>query len=59
MLTTNWLTGQMISLSLRMGPHVKGYVHVQTNPSYSYSTPKTIQNAQRKQHHLHMYDTHS
>ncbi|CAD6593051.1 MAG: hypothetical protein ASARMPREDX12_006678 [Alectoria sarmentosa] len=37
----------MISLSLRMAPHIKGFVHVQTNPSYSYSTTKTIENARR------------
>lgn len=37
----------MVSLSLRMAPHVKGFVHVQTNPSYSYSTSKTIENARR------------
>lgn len=37
----------MISLSLRMAPHIKGFVHVQTNPSYSYSTSKTIENARR------------
>lgn len=37
----------MIRLSLRMVSHVKGFVHVQTNPLYSYSTSKTIENAQR------------
>ena len=46
---TDRLRGQMISLSLRMAPYVKGFVHVQTNPSYSYSTSKTIENARRKQ----------
>lgn len=44
----NWLRGQMISLSLRMASFVKGFVHVQTNPSYSYSTSKTIENARRR-----------
>ena len=44
----NWLRGQMISLSLRMAPYVKGFVHVQTNPSYSYSTSRTVESARRR-----------
>ena len=42
---------QVISLPLRMAHHVKNFVHVQTNPPYSYSTSKTIENARRKQLH--------
>ena len=49
----NWLRGQMISLSLRMAPYLQGFVHVQTNPSYSYSTFKIIENARRKQLRLY------
>ncbi|GLA90728.1 hypothetical protein AtubIFM57143_000335 [Aspergillus tubingensis] len=37
----------MISLSLRIAPHITGHIHIQTNPYYSYSTEKTIVNALR------------
>ncbi|PYI06097.1 transaldolase [Aspergillus sclerotiicarbonarius CBS 121057] len=37
----------MISLSLKIAPHITGYIHIQTNPYYSYSTEKTIANALR------------
>jgi len=37
----------MVSLSLRIVPHLTGYVHTQTNPLYSYSKAKTIANAER------------
>jgi hypothetical protein len=36
----------MVGLSLRMAPHTTGYLHVQTNPKLSYSTQKTIKNAE-------------
>ncbi|PYH92225.1 transaldolase [Aspergillus ellipticus CBS 707.79] len=45
----------MISLSLKIAPHITGYIHIQTNPYYSYSTEKTIANALRiisLTHHL-------
>ncbi|CAL00250.1 uncharacterized protein An07g03160 [Aspergillus niger] len=45
----------MISLSLRIAPHITGHIHIQTNPYYSYSTEKTIVNALRivkLTHHL-------
>ncbi|PYH48833.1 transaldolase family protein [Aspergillus saccharolyticus JOP 1030-1] len=37
----------MIKLALKIAPHIKGYIHIQTNPYYSYSTEKTIVNALR------------
>ncbi|PWY96351.1 transaldolase [Aspergillus sclerotioniger CBS 115572] len=37
----------MLSLSVKIAPHITGYIHVQTNPYYSYSTQKTVQNALR------------
>ncbi|KAB8076452.1 transaldolase [Aspergillus leporis] len=37
----------MVKLSLRIAPHIRGYVHIQTNPYYSYSVEKTIVNALR------------
>ncbi|KAL2010463.1 hypothetical protein VTN00DRAFT_6270 [Thermoascus crustaceus] len=37
----------MVSLALKIAPHIRGRVHVQTNPYYSYSTEKTIANALR------------
>ncbi|RYP34182.1 hypothetical protein DL767_004409 [Monosporascus sp. MG133] len=37
----------MVKLALRIVPHLTGYSHVQTNPKYSYSKQKTIENAQR------------
>ena len=38
----------MISLSLRIAPLITGFVHVQTNPAYAYSTSETVENARRK-----------
>jgi len=37
----------MVSLALKIAPHIRGRVHIQTNPYYSYSTEKTIANAIR------------
>ncbi|OOF90373.1 hypothetical protein ASPCADRAFT_135222 [Aspergillus carbonarius ITEM 5010] len=37
----------MLSLSVKIAPHITGYIHLQTNPYYSYSTEKTIHNALR------------
>ncbi|KAK1143872.1 hypothetical protein N8T08_005985 [Aspergillus melleus] len=37
----------MVKLALKIVPHVRGHVHIQTNPYYSYSTEKTIVNALR------------
>ncbi|KAA8646990.1 transaldolase family protein [Aspergillus tanneri] len=37
----------MVRLALKIAPHIRGNVHVQTNPYYSYSTEKTIENALR------------
>ncbi|KAL2866243.1 transaldolase family protein, partial [Aspergillus lucknowensis] len=38
---------QMVRLALRIAPHIRGYVHIQTNPHESYSTEKTVANAFR------------
>ncbi|CAL3964393.1 unnamed protein product [Diplocarpon coronariae] len=37
----------MVSLQLEISRHVTGFVHVQTNPYYSYDTYKTVQSARR------------
>ncbi|KAF7592059.1 hypothetical protein BBP40_000724 [Aspergillus hancockii] len=37
----------MVKLALRIAPHIRGHVHIQTNPYYSYSVEKTIVNALR------------
>ncbi|KAL9118355.1 MAG: hypothetical protein Q9187_005100 [Circinaria calcarea] len=37
----------LVKLSIRMVPHIRGYIHVQINPFHSYSTLKAIENAQR------------
>ena len=37
----------MVILQLEMSRHVTGFVHVQTNPYYSYDTDKTVKNARR------------
>ncbi|PLB45986.1 transaldolase [Aspergillus steynii IBT 23096] len=37
----------MVQLALKIAPHIRGHVHIQTNPYYSYSTEKTIVNALR------------
>jgi len=36
----------MVKLQLEISKHVTGFVHVQTNPYYSYDTEKTVKNAQ-------------
>ncbi|RAH71809.1 transaldolase [Aspergillus aculeatinus CBS 121060] len=36
-----------IKLALKIAPHITGYIHIQTNPYYSYSTTKTFTNAWR------------
>lgn len=38
----------MVKLALRIVPHLTGYSHIQTNPKYSYNTPKTIESARRE-----------
>jgi transaldolase len=43
----DYLHGQMVKLSMKLVPHLTGYVHTQTNPYHSLSTEKTILNAQR------------
>lgn len=35
----------MVKLAIKIAPHIRGHVHIQTNPYYSYSTEKTIVNA--------------
>ncbi|KMK59609.1 transaldolase [Aspergillus fumigatus Z5] len=37
----------MVRLALKIAPHIRGHVHVQTNPYHSYSTESTIVNALR------------
>ncbi|KAH8906408.1 aldolase [Coniochaeta sp. PMI_546] len=37
----------MVQLSVSFAPHTTGYIHVQTNPKWSYSTDKTVKNAER------------
>lgn len=37
----------MVKLALRIAPHIRGHVHIQTNPYYSYSVEKTTVNALR------------
>ncbi|KAE8152490.1 transaldolase [Aspergillus avenaceus] len=37
----------MVKLALKIAPHIRGYVHIQTNPYYSYSAEKTTVNALR------------
>lgn len=37
----------MVSLSLRIAPHVTGYLHVQTDPLKSFDTTATVANARR------------
>lgn len=38
---------QMVRLAVAIAKHIRGSVHVQTNPYYSYSTEKTVINALR------------
>ncbi|KAL2255980.1 hypothetical protein VTK26DRAFT_2396 [Humicola hyalothermophila] len=37
----------MVALSIRIAPHTTGFLHVQTNPKFAYSTHKTVKNAER------------
>lgn len=37
----------MVRLAIEMMKHIRGRVHVQTNPYYSYSSEKTVINALR------------
>ncbi|KKK13382.1 hypothetical protein P175DRAFT_0512011 [Aspergillus ochraceoroseus IBT 24754] len=37
----------MVKLALKIAPHIRGYVHIQTDPYQSYSTEKTVANALR------------
>ncbi|KAI9739520.1 MAG: hypothetical protein M1834_006236 [Cirrosporium novae-zelandiae] len=37
----------MVKLSLKIVPHLTGHAHIQTNPMNSYSTEKTVKDAQR------------
>jgi transaldolase len=36
----------MVKLQLEMSKYITGFVHVQTNPYYSFDTEKTVKNAQ-------------
>lgn len=38
----------MVQLSVSFAPHTTGYIHVQTNPKWSYATDKTVKNAESK-----------
>lgn len=38
----------MVRLAVAMARQIRGRVHVQTNPYYSYSSEKTVINALRK-----------
>ena len=40
----------MVKLQLEISKHVTGFVHVQTNPYYSYDTMKTVKNAESTAH---------
>lgn len=40
----------MVKLALRIVPYLKGYSHIQTNPSYAYDKQKTVENARRMAH---------
>lgn len=37
---------KMVQLSLGFAPHTTGYLHVQTNPKWSYSADRTVKNAE-------------
>ncbi|KUJ23345.1 transaldolase [Mollisia scopiformis] len=47
----------MVNLQLAISHHVSGLVHVQTNPYYSYDTPKTVENARRIVHIFKFLDS--
>ncbi|CAG7925517.1 unnamed protein product [Penicillium olsonii] len=40
-------SNQMVRMAVGMAQHIRGLVHVQTNPYYSYSAEKTVVNALR------------
>ncbi|MCJ1249404.1 hypothetical protein MMC30_006628 [Trapelia coarctata] len=40
----------MVKLGMQMVPHISGYIHIQVNPFYSYSTNKIMENARRIPH---------
>jgi hypothetical protein len=42
----------MVKLALRIVPYLTRYSHIQTNPKYSYSKEKTIDNAKRTRSQL-------
>lgn len=42
-----------VGLALRFIPHLNGFIHIQTNPKWCYSTEKTVKNAQSQ----HTYPT--
>ncbi|PMD65206.1 transaldolase [Hyaloscypha bicolor E] len=46
----------MVKLQLEISKHVTGFVHVQTNPYYSYDTVKTVKNAERIVEHFKLLD---
>lgn len=35
-----------VGLALRFTPHLNGFIHIQTNPRWCYSTEKTVKNAE-------------
>lgn len=39
------MMSQMVKLQFEISHHVTGFVHVQTNPYYSYDTEKTVKGA--------------
>ncbi|KAL0468279.1 hypothetical protein QR685DRAFT_335984 [Neurospora intermedia] len=41
-----------VGLALRFIPHLNGFIHIQTNPKWCYSTEKTVKNAERIVAHL-------
>lgn len=38
-----------VGLALRFIPHLNGFIHIQTNPKWCYSTENTVKNAESKQ----------
>jgi transaldolase len=45
---TDFYFNKMVKLQLEMSKHITGFIHVQTNPYYSFDTEKTVKNAQSK-----------
>lgn len=43
---------QMVRLALEIVPNLSGYSHIQTNPLWSYSTHKTVKNAESTCEHV-------